>query len=449
MVPGLYVVQTNSHAWQISTRGFSGIDNRKMLVLVDGRSVYSPAFGGVLWDLEDIPLANIDRVEVIRGPGGTLWGTNAVNGMINIVTKSSDRSQGVSVSTSIDTDTGYTSWIGRNLDYRVYGKASYWEPLTSSSGSVLPNSFALPQAGMRADWAVSQKDTLTVEASEADGRYQGSTKPFAAVRAELLKDTNVAMRWKHTLSDRSAMESFAYCDWYSLQSFPSETQNTCALEFQHDFACNARHSLIWGGSFITTGDYSIDFMPGYRRTEVESGFAQHEYVVVPDHVRVLAGSKFEGNPFSGIQYQPQLRAVWTLNRAHSLWGSFSRAIRDPSHAENDLDTISGVNPSPTGPIINRIVGDQHLQSEHLKAYELGYRLQASPVFSFDTSVYYNSYDHLIVRGDSQVVTLPGETVITQVFENGPAASGGRHNPWRRSQRELAACAAMDGFAHRH
>jgi len=267
MVQGLYAVQTNSHSWQVSTRGFSGINNRKMLVLVDGRSVYSPAFGGAFWELEDIPLENVDRIEVIRGPGGALWGANAVNGVINIVTKSSDRSQGVSVSTSIDTDIGYTSFLqygGRiagQLHYRVYGKASYWEPLTSSSGLALPNSFALPQAGMRADWAVAQKDTLAVEASEANGRYQGSPEPFAAVRAELLKDTNVAVRWKHMLSDRSAMASFAYCDWYSHQSFPLETQNTCALEFQHDFAFNARHSLIWGGSLVTTGDYSIDFIP--------------------------------------------------------------------------------------------------------------------------------------------------------------------------------------------
>ena len=184
---------------------------------------------------------------------------------------------------------------------------------------------------------------------------------------------------------------------------------------------------------------------------MESGFFQYEDVVVPDHVRVLAGSKFEGNPFSGVQYQPQLRAVWTLNRAHSLWGSFSRAIRDPSHAENDLDTIGGVTPSPTGPIINRVVGDQHLQSEHLKAYELGYRLQPSPVFSIDVSTYYNSYDHLIVSGNSQIVTLPGKTVISQVFENATAAHIRRDSAdaWRRTQRELAAYPAMDGFAHRH
>jgi iron complex outermembrane receptor protein len=430
MVPGLYVTQTNSHAWQISTRGFSGINNRKMLVLVDGRSVYSPAFGGVFWDLEDIPLENIERIEVIRGPGGTLWGANAVNGVINIVTRSADRSAGITVSTSADLYTGYTSFIqyggamGDHLNYRVYGKASYWEPLDLSSGTPLLNSFALPQAGMRTDWAVSRQDAITIEATELNGRYQGSTVPVAPVQAELLKDTNVALRWKHTISSRSAIEAFSYCDWYSHESFPEETQNTCSLEFQHDFAFNTRHLLIWGGSFLTNGDSSIDFLPQYRRINVSSGFFQYEYVVIPNRLRVLAGSKFEGHPSSGIQYQPQARAVWTVNRAHSFWGSFSRAVHDPSHSENDLNTISGVTVGPGGVTIVRVVGDSHLGSEHLRAYELGYRLQTRSTLSFDLATYYNSYEHLIELATSQVQVFPGQTLITQTATNETAAMGG-------------------------
>ena len=428
MIPGLYVAQTDSDSWQISTRGFSGINNRKMLVLVDGRSVYSPNFGGVFWELEDIPLENIDRIEVIRGPGGTLWGANAFNGVINIVTKSSDRSQGVTVSSSVDIETGYTSFVqyggrvGSDLSYRIYGKASYWEPLDSSSGSPLRDSFALPQGGMQADWRISPKDVISVEGTEVNGRSHGFTLlRHRVIQAELLKDTNFSLRWKHTISDRSSTETFAYCDWYSREEFPEEKQNTCFLEFQHDFAFTARHSLIWGGSFQTTGDASVDLSPEYRRSNVESGFFQYEYVVVPDRLRVLAGSKFEGNPFSGIEYQPQARAAWTVNEANLLWGSLSRAVRDPSHYEVNLDTIMGVAPSPAGPITFLALGNPHLQSEHLKAYELGYRFQPGAAISLDLATYYNSYDNLIAF--ALVPIQPPLHVVTMAV-NKTAATGG-------------------------
>ena len=152
MVPGLYVAQTNSHAWQISTRGFNGINNNKMLLLVDGRSAYTPSYGGVYWDMQDVPLDNIERIEVIRGPGGTLWGANAVNGVINVITKSSDRTMGIMMSSSIDTDTGYTTTlqyggqIGSSVTYRAYGKASYWETPGISFG-IDPTQQLWPAAG--------------------------------------------------------------------------------------------------------------------------------------------------------------------------------------------------------------------------------------------------------------------------------------------------------------
>ena len=428
-VPGLYVVQTNSHSWQVSTRGFSGIDNRKMLVLVDGRSVYSAAFGGVFWDLEDVPLENIDRIEVIRGPGGALWGANAVNGVINIVTKAADHSQGITTSTSVDANTGYTAFtqyggdVGNNFKYRFYGKASYWQPLSLPGGSAFDNSFALPQGGMRADWAASQKDAITVEATEVDGRYQGFTAlDNLSIQGEVLKDTNFSIRWKHQISDRSSAAFFGYCDWYSHGGFPEEKQNTCSMEFQHNFAFNARNSLIWGGSLVTTGDFSlVDLRPNYRRFEQESGFLQYEFVAIPDRLRILAGSKFESNPFSSFQYQPQLRAVWTIRQAHSLWGSFSRAVRDPSHAEVNLDTIAGFVATPAGVATLRAFGNPDLQSENVKAYELGYRFQPRATFSLDLATYYNSYDNLIVFAPAAI--QPPLEIVT-IATNEIAAAGG-------------------------
>ncbi|HTT21873.1 MAG TPA: TonB-dependent receptor [Candidatus Sulfotelmatobacter sp.] len=427
MVPSLYVVQTNSHSWQVSTRGFSGIDNRKMLVLVDGRSVYSPSFGGVFWDLEDIPIENIDRIEVIRGPGGTLWGENAVNGVINIITKSADQTEAVEISSSADINTGYTSFVqygGRtgDIDYRVYGKASYWDPFTSSSGEVQRSSFGLPQGGMRADWTVSQKDSISIEGMDADGHYQGYTLlKDPVIQAELLKDSNVSIRWKHTISDRSRTEVLVYCDWYTHGAFPEEEQNTCYAEFQHDFTFNSRNSLIWGGSFETTGDASLDCFPQYRRFNDEGGFFQYEFVVVPDRLRVLAGSKFDGNPFTGVEYQPQARAVFTVNKTNLIWGAFSRALRPPSHSEVDLNTISGFAPSPNGTVSFTALGNPRLQSEHLKAYEIGYRLQASDALSVDLATYYNGYDDLIVFAP---VTAPQPLEVLTVATNESAAGGG-------------------------
>ncbi len=429
MVPGLYVVQTNSHSWQISTRGFSGIDNRKMLVLVDGRSVYSPAFGGVFWDLQDIPLEDIDRVEVIRGPGGTLWGANAVNGVINVVTKAADRSQGITVSTSVDNRIGYSSLIqyggriGNSFHYRVYGKASYWEPFDSPTGQPLPNSFGLPQGGLRADWALSQKDSLSFAVGEANGRYQGSTEIGSPIQAELLKDTNLSLRWEHRISDRSSTDTFAYCDWDSHEAFPEEKQNTCDFEFQHNFAFNSRHSLIWGGSFLTTGLSVVDFAPEYRRVTDESGFVQYEYVVLPERLRILTGSKFEGNPYSGIEYQPQVRVAWTPTQRHSVWGAFSRAVRDPSRSESDLGITQTI-PSSSGISVIHIEGNPHLHSERVKAYELGYRFQPNAQLSLDISLYYNDYSELIVLLTSGVQVLPSQTIITQQFRNANPALGG-------------------------
>jgi iron complex outermembrane receptor protein len=164
MVPGLYVAQTDAHIWQISARGFSDLNNNKMLVLVDGRSVYTPLYGGVYWDALDIPLENIDRVEVIRGPGGTLWGANAVNGVINIVTKSTSQAEGTLVSASLDKGEGYTATvrygdsIGSKLGYYIYGRTSYWEPFQSPAGGNIPNWLMLPQVGLRPDWTLTGKD---------------------------------------------------------------------------------------------------------------------------------------------------------------------------------------------------------------------------------------------------------------------------------------------------
>ena len=340
MVPGLYVGRTDSHTWQISTRGFSDLNNNKMLVLVDGRSVYTPQFGSVFWDVLDMPLENIERVEVIRGPGGTLWGANAVNGVINIVTKRAAETQGFMFSGSASPEAGYASTIqyggriGSTVTYRIFGRASYWEPLQAASDINLPDYLSLPQAGTRVDWAASRNDNFSIDAGTFDGRF-GSTVFNTRIPATfLIKSSHVLARWKHSISDRSSTDTLAYCDWYARYGTPAEMRNTCDLEFQHSYAFNQRHSLIWGGSFFSTGDdLSADpasFVPERRRNNVVSAFGQYELAVVPDRLRVIGGGQDRAQWLHWIRVPtPGSRGVDTQPVPHLL-GEFFPYRTHPS-----------------------------------------------------------------------------------------------------------------------
>ena len=237
MVPGLYVAQTNAHLWEVSARGFSDLSNNKMLVLVDGRSVYSQELGTVYWDTLDIPLENIERVEIIRGPGGTLWGANAVNGVINIISKNAQQTQGMMVSTSDSAEEGYSTTvryggqIGSNLAYSAFGRASYWEPFTSPSGSTPPDTFALPQAGLRADWTASSKDAVTLETGAYDGRQGSNIFQTNTPTTYFLKGGHALVHWKRTISLRNSIETLTYRDWYARFGSPGENATVVTWKF--------------------------------------------------------------------------------------------------------------------------------------------------------------------------------------------------------------------------
>lgn len=431
MVPGLYVAQTNAHLWQVSARGFSDINNDKMLVLVDGRSVYSQELGTVYWDTLDMPLENIERVEIIRGPGGALWGANAVNGVINIVTKSAQQTQGMMVSTSDSAEEGYTTTVryggqvGSKLAYSAFGRASYWEPFGSPSGNTPPDIFALPQAGVRMDWAPSSKDAVTIEAGGYDGR-QGSAQFMTVIPATyLVKGDNALVHWKHTISARTSIDTLAYCDWYARYGAPGEKRNSCDVEFQHTYQFTPSQSLISGGSFFTTGDDLTPDPAGYsperRRADVFSGFAQYEVKIIPDRVRILAGIKLEHNDYTGFEYQPQGRIVWTPNTVNAIWASFSRSVRVPSRNDSDLNLFSPAGTINGEPAFLSIVGEPNLASEVVFAYELGYRVQPTRTLSFDLALYYNVYDNLIVFSPTVVQFLPHEVLLSSSFLNGPGS----------------------------
>lgn len=430
-VPGLYVAQTDAHIWQISARGFSDLYNNKMLVLVDGRSVYTPLYGGVYWDALDIPPENIERVEIIRGPGGTLWGANAVNGVINIVTKHASDAQGTLVSAAIDKDEGYTTTVRHGgmlrskLGYYAYGRASYWEPFRAPGGVPIPNRLMLPRAGLRLDWSLNDKNSITLQGGAYDGRMHSTQFLSLTPGTTVLKGNHVLLRWRHQFSNRSNADTFAYCDWYSRFSLPADSRNTCDVEFQHNFEWNPRNSLVWGAAFNTTGDNlaadSFMFTRLRRRNSVESAFVQYSFAIIPDRLRLITGTKIEHNGYTGGEYQPQVRAVWTPRQQHAVWVSVSRAIRVPSRGESDLDLRSTVpNAGPGGlPVFVEIYGSNDLGEERLRAYEAGYRYQTR-AFTFDLATYYNGYDNRIVQRQTMTM-LPSGLLLDYNYINGGGA----------------------------
>jgi iron complex outermembrane recepter protein len=425
-VPGLYVVQQSSHVWLVTARGFSNEYNDKMLVLIDGRLVYSPTFGGVFWDVQDPPLEDIDRIEVIRGPAGTLWGADAMNGVINIITKEAAKTQGPQVATSAGINEGYAGrvrfggMIGADFAYRIYGTSNDWLPTVDASGAELYDTWSITQGGTRFDWTPSRKDTVTFDGQGYSGRIRDVTAvfiPTSAVATQedtsgVVKGGHLLGQWKHSFSDRSSTDVLGYCDWTDrISTADTEYRNTCDLEFQHRYSFTPRRTLTWGGSILATGDtwyetFTISIDPPYRRDTTYSAFLQYDVMLVPDKVRLIAGSKFERNPYTGFEYQPQVRAVWTPNKQNTLWAAASRAVRTPNRVDEGLlDRIMQINPSPPPPEFLLYSGDPGVKSEIVHAYEVGYRFEWRQKFSLDATAYYNDYDGLAG------LSAPGDPIV--------------------------------------
>jgi len=411
MVPGLYVAKVNEHWWTVSARGFSDYVNNKMLVLIDGRSVYTPQFGGVYWDLQDVPLEDIERIEVIRGPGGTLWGANAINGVINIITKKAKDTQGFSAVTSAGIDEGYVASlryggsINDRFTYRIFAKGDYWDPGTTPAGKTAYDAENLAQAGARIDWNPSEKDSLTVEGGGYRGGFHNQAPEFTApdLPATMVFDSaemhggHFQSHWSHQFSTSSRTDVLGYCDWADRQSFATESRTTCEAEFQNNLQLRQRHSIVWGGSAETSNSvpyqsFEVSY-PAHQRTATVSAFGQYEFAVIPDHLRLIAGTKVEHNSYTGFEIQPQIRGVWSPKKSHTAWGAVSRAVRTPALIEDSDNFKLAQLPSPI-PTFLAVVGNPKLKAEVLRAYEIGYRFNPAPTFSLDAAIFYNHYDNL-------------------------------------------------------
>ena len=410
LAPNLQVARIDARQWAVSARGFNATAANKLLVLIDGRTVYTPLFSGVFWDVQHVMLEDIDRIEVISGPGATLWGANAVNGVINVISKNARDTQGGLVSVGGGSfvhgmgSVRYGDKVGKDLYFRVYGMGFHQDRTTLSTGTVATNRWGLSQGGFRTDWLPNHGEIVTFQGNFYGGRMEQPGAPRIHVDGQ-----NLLGRWQHPFSDQSDLTAQVYWDrtWRAVPTVFSEDLNTYDIELQHRFPVGQRHKVIWGGEYRLSEDRVINtarlaFLPADRNLQLISGFIQDEVELVEDRVFFTAGSKFEHNDYSGFEYQPSGRISWRMLTNQTLWAAVSRAVRTPSRVDTEL-FIPGV-----APYSIRGGGDE-FNSEELLAYELGYRVEVNRRLGFGISTFYNEYDNL--RSIEPIPGSPGEAII--------------------------------------
>ena len=416
MAPGLDVARIDANKWAVSSRGFNGQYSNKMLVLIDGRSVYSPLFSGVYWNVQDLLLEDIERIEIIRGPGATMWGANAVNGVINIISRHARETQGGLATAGAGSEEQgfgglrYGGKLGSKAYYRIYTKYFKRNHLRTPSDLAAADEWHSERGGFRMDWEPSDKDSLTVQGDLYGGR-NGQTltsfslePPYTQTLDDRLETSgdDVLARWKRRFSGSSDMALQLYYDRYQRgDAVFGETRDTIDLDFQHRFVPSSRQEILWGlGHRFTTdrieGTAIASIQPDRRGANLYSAFLQDEVELVRDRLRLAVGSKLEHNDYTGLEVQPSARILWEPRPRHAAWASIARAVRTPSRGEQDGRVNFAAFPGPEGlPLLLFVSGNRRLRSEDLLAYELGYRLQPSPRFSLDLATFYNDYSNLV------------------------------------------------------
>jgi iron complex outermembrane receptor protein len=444
MVPGLDVAQIDAGKWAISARGFNGEYSNKLLVLVDGRTVYTPIFAGVFWDSQNVPLDTIERIEVIRGPGAAVWGSNAVNGVINIITLNAADTQGGYLSAGIgNISTGsetvrYGGKIRGLGAYRVYAEGFHYDSLPALGGLEGEDDWRLVHGGFRLDSVLSAKDSLTTEGET----YQGDAGEIASTPIsltppetetvalhDLYSGWNLLSRWSHTISPRSQTSLQIYFDrtdrgdtTYSLGV------NTFDIDFQHHLAVGMRQDVVWGVGYRVSSDETsptprIVFTPNDRNLQLFSSFVQDEITVRPDRLHMSLGARVEHNNYTGFGFQPSARMVWTPDGKNMVWGTISSANRTPSRSDTDIRVNYAALPGPGNmPVLVSLFGDPNFKNEKLTAFEVGYRNAWTSTLSIDSTIFYNRYRDLVSvePGAARIETSPAPThlLVPSYFSNG-------------------------------
>jgi iron complex outermembrane receptor protein len=443
LVPGMDVAQEDANTWAISARGFNDIYANKLLVMIDGRSVYDPAFGGVFWDLQDVPLEDIDRIEVIRGPGGTIWGANAMNGVINIITKRAKATQGGLLQAGSGSRTTaqdlvqYGGPLRRHGFFRVFGQYANENSSTFPSGERAADGWHISHGGFRSDWDLTPKDDLTLEGdffNSAGGEtltsvFLSLAPPFQATFNDRVfgRGGNILAHWDHRFSDRSDTSVQMYYDGGRRQEYGiHEDRDTFDFDFKNHVAIGSRQDLVWGfgyrvNSFYVRPGYAIAMIPMGSTNSLGNSFVQDE-IRLSDSVWLSLGSKFEHNTYTGFEYEPGARLLWSPSDRQAAWAAVSRAIRQPTLEDVDVQVNEAAFPGPDGLVaLVSVFGNPHIKSEELLAYEAGYRAQASRRISMDVSAFYNIYDRLRTYEPAQPFLesspSPPHLVLPEVTEN--------------------------------
>jgi iron complex outermembrane receptor protein len=424
LAPGVQVAQVDAHTWAVSARGFNDIFANKLLVLQDGRSIYTPLFSGVYWEVQDTMFEDIDRIEVIRGPGAALWGANAVNGVINIITKKSRDTQGLLVRGGGGTEergfgaVRYGGKLTDELHYRVFGMYYDRDDSAVPGGGDAHDSWQTGRGGFRLDWEPNEQNAMLLEgdayAATMEQVYLTIFTPTGVVSGrgnDHVRGRYALGRWTHFFSDLSDLRLQLYYDRSERETLVfKEDRDNFDIDFQHRFALGERNNVLWGGGYRISWDNigsngNISFGSPKQNIQLFSAFVQDELILIPDKLRLTVGSKFEHNDFTGFEYQPDGRLLWTPADQVTFWASISRAVRTPSRAEEDIFLKQLVSPVPV-PVT--FAGNKDYESEKLLAYELGHRWQPHAKVSLDIALFYNDYEEL-----RTIEPVPGNPLLFQ------------------------------------
>jgi iron complex outermembrane receptor protein len=420
LVPGLQVARLDAHDWAISSRGFNDLFANKLEVLVDGQSVYTPLFSGVFWEVQDnMLLEDIERIEVVRGPGASVWGANAVNGVINIITKKASDTQGgllVGYGGTEERFIGgarYGGMLTTNLAYRAYLRYQDMDNGTFETGQTAYDSWQMIRGGFRADWTAPGDNLVTFKGEiYAGSEHQifvvpvlSLTAPFSQTNRDRVDFSGGSMlgRWTHTFGESSSLQFQLYYDQsYRNALIFKEDRRNYDVDLQHRFGAGERNDIVWGAGYRASSDdlgqRTLSFNPSSRTLSVFSAFVQDEFAIVENRLSLMIGSKFEHNDFTGFEFQPTGRLLWRPGERQTFWGAVSRAVRTPSRAESDVRLNDQVLPpgvlAANLPAEIALVGDPNFHSETVLAYELGYRTELARRVFFDLSAFYNDYQDL-------------------------------------------------------
>jgi iron complex outermembrane recepter protein len=441
LAPGLDVARIDANKWAVSSRGFNGRFANKLQVLIDGRSTYTRTFAGVYWESQDVMMEDIDRIEVIRGPGATLWGANAVNGVINIITKHSSQTQGGALNVGGGTEEQglgslrYGTKFGEDTTARAYIKGNNRDNNAHLHGGNAGEGWDKVQGGFRVDSQLSPKDALTFQGDIYHSNinqisvFPQIAPPYAFIQQDKVKafGGNVISRFQHTFSPTSDYSLQLYYDTYTRKEGDvTESRDTIDLDFQHRFSVLDWNEVIWGLNYrygrdhldykaIQNGTTLFNTTPNSVNDQVFSSFVQDELTLIDNKLWLTIGSKFEHNDYSGFEGQPSAKIMWAPHNQHRLWAGVSRAVRTPARFEQNTSFVFNVYP-PQPPLPSPITGvvnaNPAFRSEEVITYETGYRTTFSKTVSLDVTGFYNDYRDLRIPrpGDLQFnnnsITLP-------------------------------------------